>query len=124
MRKVLFKKFIAVAWVDDQGNEWPKGERVANAKQKPGTNQWEDDFTHPGLFHGWGYESESRDVVDVVDSYAIIELPDGTIDMVLPRAIKFTEPYEPRPVVRGEDIRKFFKPNPAMEKEKVHTAHI
>jgi len=111
MRKVLFKKFIPIAWVDDQGNEWPKGERVANAKQKPGTNQWEDEFTHPGFFHSWGYESESRDVVDVVDSYGIIELPDGTIEMMNPRAIKFVEPYrEVLPVVvRGVDIKKYFK---------------
>ena len=47
-------------------------------------------FTESGLFHQWGVESScGPDENGVMDSVAIVELPDGTIKLILAHLIKF-----------------------------------
>jgi len=83
MRKVLFKKWIPRV---SNGLEYPHESWVK------GTNCWEPDFTHDGIFHQWAnaYEESSEGFGNY--TVALIELPDGTIIKVLPSNLKFVEP--------------------------------
>lgn len=75
MRKVLFKK-------------WIPGEYEGHLI-KTGTNTWEAGFSGEGLFHCWGFGYEEFESGAGNYTYAIIELPDGTIEEVLPSNVKF-----------------------------------
>lgn len=59
--------------------------KVLFRKWSINTRQWEKEFEHEGLFHSWGLDSGDAESWSV----ALIEVPDGTIEMVLPINIKF-----------------------------------
>lgn len=88
MRKVLFKKWIPA--------EYPDGANSANCmtthRRLPGTNCWEDEFTHEGVFHQWA--NAFTEFENCIGNFAValVELPDGTISEVLPSNLKFVEP--------------------------------
>ena len=83
MRQVLYKKWI------------PRVEKKIQFGTIPeeGTNCWEKDFTHEGLFHQWvnSYEEFESSVGNY--TVGLIELQDGTIEEVLPINIKFIDKY-------------------------------
>lgn len=81
LRKVMFKKWIAK-------EETGEG---AFKRQKEGTNCWQKDFENAGLFHQWAsaYEESSEGFGNY--TVAIVELPDGTIEQVLPSNLKFID---------------------------------
>jgi len=79
MKKVLFKKWIkGVSQPTDLGHKFIEG-----------TNCWEADFKHEGLFHQWAaaYEESSEGFGNY--TVALVEMPNGTIEQVLPSNIKF-----------------------------------
>jgi hypothetical protein len=82
-RKVLFKKWIPKVIEKKPGNTFDS--------VKEGTGKMEDDFTHEGIFHKWG--SEVEDTGEQIASFtvAIVELPDGTVQTILPQNIKFVK---------------------------------
>lgn len=80
-RNVLFKRWIQKQW---SGEAYPNNIIV-------GTNQWDDDFIHPGKFHCWGANYEEFESGAGNFSVGIVELPDGTIAEVLPSNIKFVD---------------------------------
>lgn len=87
MRKVLFKMWIPA--------EWPEGTNSANqnrARPLPGTNCWEGDFKHEGVFHQWG--SAYTEFESGAGNYtvALVETPNGCVSEILPSNIKFVEP--------------------------------
>lgn len=73
MRKVLFKRYISPTYID--------------GKAQGGI--WEQDYTHKGLFHQWALSWEDMSDISMQYTYAIVELPDGTIEEVLPQHLKF-----------------------------------
>lgn len=79
MRKVKFKRWIKHEY-ENSGN--------GGIKQKEGTGLFEDDYSTEGLFHQWG-SSESE--IGNAYSVGLVELPDGTIEEVLPINIKFID---------------------------------
>ncbi len=89
MRKVKFKKWISGIWGDVyedgvfQHEGWLKG-----------TNCWETDFKHDGIFHQWANAFTELDSGVGNDTVALIELSDGTILKVMPSNIKFVEPLK------------------------------
>lgn len=82
LRKVMFKK-----WIPKQYSEPVNG----ISKLVEGTNCWEKDFTNAGLFHQWGCSYEEFESGAGNFTVAIIELPDGTIEQVLPSNLKFVD---------------------------------
>lgn len=82
MRKVLFKKWIPAEYVPIEGIV--KGKGIAK-----GTNCWESDFTHEGVFYQWASAYEEFENGAGNYTVALIETPDGTIESVLPSNIKF-----------------------------------
>jgi len=84
MRKVKFKKWIPAEW------EVINHEVLGKIKElKKGTNCWEDDYLHDGVFHQWGAAYEEFETGPGNYTVAIIEQPDGTITEVLPSNLKF-----------------------------------
>jgi hypothetical protein len=83
MRKVLFKKWIT---------EIPQGLKYPDRIAIEGTNCWEPDFIHKGLFHQWAAAYEESTAGFGNYTVGLIELPDGTMAEVLPSNIKFIEP--------------------------------
>jgi hypothetical protein len=83
-RKVLFKK-----WIPGVRGKIYENEVFLREDYLRGTNCWEKHFTHEGWFHQWGngYEELNGGVSNY--TYAIVELPDGTITEVLPTNLKF-----------------------------------
>lgn len=81
MRKVLFKK-----WIPRESEKHPSG---LGEITKKGTGCWSQDFTEKGLFHQWA--SAYEDGGEGFGNYtvALIELPCGEIQEVLPCNIKF-----------------------------------
>jgi hypothetical protein len=84
MRKVLFKKIV-------------------NRKVNPIV--WSD-FIYSGIFHQWGNAYEEFENGPGNYTTAIVELPDGTIEELLPFCIKFiTDESTPNsPVDAGEQL--------------------
>lgn len=82
MRKVIIKQWIPI-----------KYESAENGllKQVPGTSCMSKDFLQEGKFHQWGTEIEEDNNGFVSRSIAIVELPDGTIESVLPNHVKFLD---------------------------------
>ena len=81
LRKVMFKKWIARELIEEVGFK----------RLKEGTGCLESDFTHEGLFHQWGVSHEEFE--DGVGNFtvAIVELPNGTIEQLLPSNLKFVD---------------------------------
>lgn len=78
MRKVKFKRWIKHEYETVFGGK----------KQVDGTGQFEQDYSTEGMFHQWG-SSESE--IGNAYSVGLVELPDGTIEEVLPVNIKFVD---------------------------------
>ncbi len=51
--------------------------------------EWSAEFIQPGLFHKWGNAFEEFESGPGNYTVAIVELPDGTIEEVLPSNVKF-----------------------------------
>lgn len=83
MKKVLFKKWIPQQMVTVEGK--------MHSTRKEGTGCWEVDFTHEGLFHEWGVSHIEGDNGFGNYSIALIQIPDGTIQEVLPSNLKFID---------------------------------
>lgn len=81
LRKVMFKKWIPRETIGEG----------ALKRQKEGTNCWESDFNHAGLFHQWAASYEEFENGAGNFTVAIVELPDGTIEQVLPSNVKFVD---------------------------------
>lgn len=82
MRKVLYKK-----WITRVSNGLPyPGERAVE-----GTNCWETDFIHEGVFHQWAFAFEDSPNGFGNYTVALIENPDGIIEEVLPSNVKFID---------------------------------
>jgi hypothetical protein len=81
MRKVKFKRWIPVMWSN--------GENNCLSRPIEGTGCFESEYTHDGIFHCWANAHVETD--NGIGNYTvgIIELPDGTIEEVLPKNIKF-----------------------------------
>jgi len=84
MRKVNFKKWIPAEYVQD-------ATKLLGKKQLDNTNCWEKDFLHEGLFHQWGNAYEESTAGFGNYTVALIEMPDGTIESVLPDNVRFSE---------------------------------
>jgi len=78
MKKIKFKKWI------------PK--EYENSRILAGTNRFEQEFTHNGIFHAWGVAHEEYEHGAGNYSVALVELPDGTVKEMLPSSIQFVEP--------------------------------
>lgn len=68
MKKVTYKKWVPL-------------ELVEGAKVK-GTSQHEEVYSQEGLFHQWLYNNGQL--------VAVVEKPDGTVELVIYSALKFT----------------------------------
>jgi len=89
-KTVLFKKWIPQQWVDKEGNVFDRRENTS-LTQKPGTGKYDDNYIHVGIFHRWAEETHEQDNgVYCQETYAIVELPNGTIEAVIPTKIQFT----------------------------------
>ena len=82
LRKVSFKKWIPAYYEDT-----PLGKRI-----RQGTGCWEKEFTGQGIFHQWASAYEEFETGAGNYTVALVELPDGTINEVLPSNIKFLDP--------------------------------
>lgn len=47
-----------------------------------------------GYFHGWGLELNESDTISVSFTIALIEFPDGTVELIHPSLIRFQSPEE------------------------------
>lgn len=83
MRKVKFKRWIKA--------EYLKADGIPSQKV-PNTGCYEPEFNNDGLFHCWGTTSQDSGEQMVMDTLAIIELPDGNIEEVAPSMVKFIDP--------------------------------
>jgi len=81
LRKVKFNRWIPRE-VEFTGTSNLRG-------TKPGTNCFEKDYPNEGLFHGWGVNYNEFETGPGNYSTAIVELPDGRVEEVLPSNIKF-----------------------------------
>jgi hypothetical protein len=86
MRKVLYRKWIPFNWVKRPGEN--------SNMIEPGTGCWENNFTHEGLFHQWVNAYENFESGAGNYTVGLVELPDGTIEEVLPTNIKFNDKIE------------------------------
>jgi hypothetical protein len=87
MREVLFKKWIQPVWPDAANSV------NCNTTHRPlaGSNCWEDDFKHSGLFHQWANSFTEFESGAGNYTVALVELEDGTISEVLPSNLKFID---------------------------------
>lgn len=86
MRKVLFKKWIPIQYIEKESIGILSG-RV----RVPNTGCWADDFSEEGLFHCWSqsYEELNNGVGNY--SVALVEISNGEIVEVLPSNLKFAD---------------------------------
>ena len=82
LRKVMFKK-----WIPQEYLPVESGIQQAVA----GTGCWQKDFENAGLFHQWGTSYEEFESGAGNFTVAIVEMPDGTIEQVLPENLKFVD---------------------------------
>lgn len=80
MRNVYFKMWIPIEYADG-GN--------GNKTKVPDTGCWQKDFKNKGVFHQWAsaYENHGENAGNY--TIALVELPDGTMQEILPINIKF-----------------------------------
>ena len=85
MRKVMFKRWIPRETIRGGESSFTYETTIT------GTACWESEYTHEGLFHQWAaaYEDSGEGFGNY--TVGIIELPDGTIEQILPTNIKFIE---------------------------------
>jgi len=93
-RRVQFKQFIPQVWVHSDGTENNSrlpinGEPVYGIKLKPGTGCIGTEYTGEGYFHAYGNEMDEDEGRLVTDTYAIVELENGTVEQVRPLHLKF-----------------------------------
>ena len=81
LRKVMFKRWIPKV---DQKTE-------LGTKAKEGTNCWEENFSNAGLFHQWASACEESREGFGNYTVALVEMPNGTIEEVLPSNLKFID---------------------------------
>ena len=79
MRKVLYKKWIPKEMNNGMGMQ----------RAKDGTNCWEREFTHKGIFHQWGNAYEESTAGFGNYTMGLIELANGSMEQVLPTNIQF-----------------------------------
>ena len=95
MRKVKFKKYVTSTWKNIETGETKL--HFCNPGLEDKSSKWsyvkagyfETDFLNDGIFHSWGFESQDNGEQVIMDSIAIIELPDGSVEMIRPDRIKF-----------------------------------
>jgi hypothetical protein len=85
MRKVAFKKWIPVEYVESKKGYPHRDERVLN------TGCWESGYSLNGLFHKWASAFEEFESGAGNYTVAIVELKDGVIVEVLPTNLKFED---------------------------------
>lgn len=85
MRKVLFKRWIPIEYIQaDGGRRQPVKD----------TGCFEPEFNGSGFFHAWGSEADDQGEAGIATvTIALVELPDGTIESVYPHVLKFVYPY-------------------------------
>lgn len=108
MRKVLFKRWIAQQWQYPNGEitntRFPVGtSNASDVKQVPGTGCYDAEFKNAGFFHGWGNEVHEDDKGYVMETFAIVENPNGEIEHIVPKNVQFIEPVK-------DDLRLRFNP--------------
>lgn len=81
-RKVTFKKFIPVQWDERKLGEY--------RTKVPGTQCWTD-FIYFGYFHEWASRCEESEQGYGNSTVALVEMSDGTIEEVMPSALKFID---------------------------------
>lgn len=79
MRKVLFKKWIPREEIQE----------ASFKRTREGTNCWEKDFINEGLFHQWASSYQEFENGAGNFTIALVELPNGEIEEVLPSNLKF-----------------------------------
>ena len=78
----MFKKWIPQEYLQAE----------AGIKQAvSGTGCWQKDFENAGLFHQWAASYEEFESGAGNFTVAIVEMPDGTIQEVLPTNLKFVD---------------------------------
>ena len=83
LRKVMFKKWVPRELIGEG----------ASRTQKEGTNCWESDFTHAGLFHQWSASYEEFESGAGNFTVGLVELTTGEIESVLPSNLKFVDSH-------------------------------
>lgn len=93
MRKVKFKKWIPLQYSEEPiiSTNLNRPILISKGVRKEGTNCWEEDFIHDGLFHQWGTSFIEEAEHNVPYTTALIEVEDGTIIEVYPFNIKFID---------------------------------
>lgn len=82
LRKVMFKKWIPIQYSESE---------AGISKPINNTGCWEHEFSSSGLFHQWGVNYEMSNEGFGNYTVAIVELPDGTIEQVIPSNLKFID---------------------------------
>lgn len=77
MRQVAYNKFIP--------HKYELAPLAPHRTIVSGTGEWEKDFLNKGLFHQWGIEEGEISG----NSVAIVETPEGLIELVYPKNIIF-----------------------------------
>jgi hypothetical protein len=83
MEKVLFKRWIPAKMIKSPLGMTEYPDR--------GTRCWDEDFIHEGVFLQWGSACEETDNGMGTYTIALVRLPDGTVEEVLPTNVKFLE---------------------------------
>lgn len=84
MRKVKYTKWIPFQYKDADGNI--QKHRTKGSEQVEGTGCYSEELD--GYFHQWGQLNGG----DGVETYAIVERPDGGVDFVNPGRLRFVDP--------------------------------
>ena len=82
MRKVKFNKWIPFEYIQLEGG---------SKTSVKGTGCWETHFPNEGVFHKWGNAYEEFESGAGNYSIAIVEMPDGKIESVLPSNLIFVD---------------------------------
>lgn len=99
MRKVKFKKYIPTTWENVVTGELkisnfnPGGSDGSKAWTVKSRGYYQEDFETEGWFHGWGFETPGYD--GGISTIAIVEMYDGSVQMVEVENMMFVEPYKP-----------------------------
>lgn len=78
LRKVLYKEWIPIEMI--------KNIEKGFSSPKKGTGCYEETFSNKGLFHQWVVTTDEHSDTRL---QAIIELPDGTVELIPPHVLKF-----------------------------------
>lgn len=89
MRRVKFKSLNPRHWVDADGNKFDKQNAENNLTMKQAA--YDADFVREGLFHCWGSDFEEGENTVASVTMAIIETPNGQVEVVYPNRVKFLD---------------------------------